>query len=347
MGSKKDLTEEQKISIIDGYLRKNSVRTIAALVGCGKTAAWNVIREYCRSGISAVQKKKKRLGRPKLLTPSNRANLKSMVTNGNRRLNLSQITNIFNRRKKRKVSKSTIRRTLHEERLRSCVARPKPLVSPVNAEKRLTWAHVHENWTVRNFKRILWSDETTVRIFQQSPCRVWREPHEEWSIECLSCTVKQSPGRMYWGCFSWFGVGPLIPLSSSATGASHVEILQKYVVPALEKYPGIMDRGRPAFQQDNARPHTAKIAKKFIEDNRIRLMDWPPQSPDLNPIENLWYEVKKSVCRKPKPSNLEELDRLVQEAWHDVPLEYCRHLIESMPDRVTACITAKGEPTKY
>jgi transposase len=171
---------------------------------------------------------------------------------------------------------------------------------------------------------------------------VWRESNEEWDIECLSSTVNNSPGCMYWGCFSWYGPGPLIPLSSSVTGATYVEILRKYALPTIKEFPGNADRGRPLFQQDNAKPHTAKVTRQFFEDNNIRVMDWPPQSPDQNPIENLWHEIKNSVRRKVKPSNLDELNVLIQQAWREIPPELCRHLIDSMPNRIIACITAKG-----
>jgi transposase len=346
MGSKKDLTEGQRGSIIYGYLRKDSVRAIAAAVGCGRSSVYNVIKKFRESSTLAP---KNRPGRPRILTPLDRANLKSLVTNGNRRLNIAQITNLFNiqsRKKKTPVSKSTVRRALHDENLKSCVVRPKPFVSPENTKKRLDWCLAHKDWSIRRFRHVLWSDETTVCLFLGSPGRAWRESHEKWDIECLNSTVKRSPGRMYWGCFSWYGVGPLIPLNSTATGASHVDILQRYVLPALENFEGRKDC-RPFFQQDNARPHTAKVAMQFINENRIRTMDWPPQSPDLNPIENLWAEVKKSVLRKPKPSNLSQLDILVKQAWYDIPPEYCRKLIMSMPDRVTACIRVGGKPTKY
>ena len=95
------------------------------------------------------------------------------------------------------------------------------------------------------------------------------------------------------------------------------------------------------------KPHTAKVTKKFLKDNNIRVMDWPPQSPDLNPIENLWHEVKSYVRRKTKPDTLDDLDILVQQAWRKIPPEYIRSLIKSMPNRVAACIAAKGGPTKY
>jgi transposase len=345
MGMNKELTADQRGAIIYGYLKKDSYRHIADLINCGKTTVGNVIKKFRETG--SVDSRIKRSGRPKLLTSTDRSNLKELVTNGNRRLNLAQVTNLFTIKKKIHVSRSTIRRALHEEDLKSCVARPKPLITPKNIEKRLAWCHTYEHWTVRRFWRVLWSDECTFRLFQGSTCRVWRESHEEWDLECLRSTVSNSPGCMYWGCFSWYGPGPLIPLSSSVTGASYVEILRKYTLPTINEFPGNADRGRPLFQQDNAKPHTAKITKQFFEDNNIRVMDWPPQSPDLSPIENLWHEVKNSVRRKAKPNNLDELNDLIQQAWREIPPELCRYLIISMPNRITACITAEGGPTKY
>jgi transposase len=345
MGSKKDLTATQRGAIIYGFLRKDSYRTIAANIGCEKSVVGNIIRKYRETGTAEPQSK--RPGRSSLLTVSDRSALKTLVINGNRRLNAAQITTVFNTQTKLNISKKTIRRTLKKENLSSCIARPKPLVSPINALKRLTWCLARKDWTARHFRRILWSDESSFQLFQQVFCRVWHEPYEEWDIECLSCTVKRSPSCMFWGCFSWYGIGPLVPLINNATGASHVEILRKYAIPTLKKYPESIDRGRPLFQQDNARPHTSKIATTFLEDNKVRILDWPAQSPDLNPIENLWHEVKMSVCRKPKPSNLNDLKILVKQAWCDIPPETCRRLVDSMPDRVAACIAADGGPTKY
>ncbi|CAG8700832.1 8505_t:CDS:1, partial [Ambispora gerdemannii] len=125
-------------------------------------------------------------------------------------------------------------------------------------------------WTARHFRRVLWSDESTFCLFQQSSCRVWREPHEEWDIECVSSTVKHSPSLMHWGCFPWYGTGPLVALNGSATGKSHVEILRRFVLPTLETYPGNVDRGQPWFQQDNARPHTSNAASNFLKENKVR-----------------------------------------------------------------------------
>ena len=226
---------------------------------------------------------------------------------------------------------------------------PKPLVSKVNIVTCLSWCLAHQNWSVRRFRRVLWSDESTVSLFQQgSCCRVWREPNEEWSVSCVTSMVKYSSKRMYWGTFSWCDVSLLVPLQSSVTAASYTETLQRHLLPALEGFPGISDRGRPLFQQDNARPHTAKLTKGFLAENHVRVVDWPAQSPDLNPIENVWQELKRMVQRNSnKLTNLMELDNQVLQAWRNVPPEFCRRLVDSMPHRIAACIAAAGGPTKY
>src|SRR6185437_2826172 len=173
MGSLKDLTESQRGAIIYGYNRGDSFRTIAAAVGCCKSSVGNVIEEYKRLGAEAQKKKKKRAGKSKILPYSDQENLKSFVTNGNRRLSLTQITNHYNFQNGITISESTIRRALHDLNLNSCVATSKPLITADNMEKRYNWALEHQNWTVRNFRRVLWSDETYIRLFLGSPSKVW------------------------------------------------------------------------------------------------------------------------------------------------------------------------------
>ncbi|CAG8658847.1 11532_t:CDS:1, partial [Ambispora gerdemannii] len=153
MGSEKDLTEEQKGAIVYGYRKNDSYRTIAANVGCRKSVVGNVIRRFCESG--TVKSQAVRTGRPPLLTVSDRSVLKTLVTSENRRLNLAQITTTLAAQTKRNVSRKTVRRALHKEDLWSRVARPKPLISTVNAARRLAWCLAHKDWTARHFRRVL------------------------------------------------------------------------------------------------------------------------------------------------------------------------------------------------
>ena len=136
------------------------------------------------------------------------------------------------------------------------------------------------------------------------------------------------------------------PTTSRVSNRSlHAVTIRKHVAPTLKKhYP----HGNGIFQEDNAAPHRAKVAAAAREAAGIVLLPWPAQSPDLNPIENLWTEMKAMVRRRsPPPSNLIELEQHVKAAWKDLAPEYYRKLIESMPARMKAVITANGCITKY
>jgi len=213
-------------------------------------------------------------------------------------------------------------------------------------EAHIAWCLEHQSWTKDDWSKVLWSDESTFSQFQQSQCsRVWREPSEEYNISCVSATVKHSPSRMFWGCFSRQGVGPIVPLFGTATGTSHVTILQRFVMRTMRR---VFPNGDGWFQEDNARLHTSKVAKKFHTENGLRKLSWPAQSPDLNPIENLWADVKKSIRgRKKMPSNIAELEQHVNKAWRKILIQTIENLVDSMPQRIQAVIKAKGGPTKY
>ena len=75
-------------------------------------------------------------------------------------------------------------------------------------------------------------------------------------------------------------------------------------------------------------------------------MEWPSQSPDLNPIESLWYDLKMAEHER-NPSNLKELEQFLQEEWKQIPVERCAKLIDTYPKRLAAVIAAKGGSTKY
>jgi transposase len=101
------------------------------------------------------------------------------------------------------------------------------------------------------------------------------------------------------------------------------------------------------FQHDNASSHTASKVKNWFYDSKIQVMMWPPQSPDLNPIEHLWDYLKKKLREYPQANNLDELWERVQDVWNNISPEYCLKLIRSMPDRLAALRRSKGGYTRF
>ncbi|KAG2457585.1 TCB1 transposase, partial [Polypterus senegalus] len=101
-----------------------------------------------------------------------------------------------------------------------------------------------------------------------------------------------------------------------------------------------------AHHQENNPKHTAKISKEWLQDNSVNVLEWPSQSPDLNPIEHLWRDLKMAVHRH-FPSNLMELERCCKEEWAKLAKDWCAKLVASYSKRLEAVIAAKGASTKY
>ncbi|UYV73870.1 Transposase [Cordylochernes scorpioides] len=99
------------------------------------------------------------------------------------------------------------------------------------------------------------------------------------------------------------------------------------------------------YQQDNARPHTARISQQALQD--VQMLPWPPYSPDLSPIEHVWDIIGRRLHALPQPRSEDELWQMVEREWRAIPQDAIRTLIDSLPRRVAACIAVRGGPTCY
>ena len=102
------------------------------------------------------------------------------------------------------------------------------------------------------------------------------------------------------------------------------------------------------MQEDNAPWHTATIIGKYLANKEIKRIKWPPQSPDLNPIENLWKYIKDMISKqKHKVSSAREMRQALMIIWPQIDENFLLKLCDSVPSRWEACLKNKGGATKY
>ena len=105
--------------------------------------------------------------------------------------------------------------------------------------------------------------------------------------------------------------------------------------------------GRPGlFQEDNAKPHSARVTTAWLHSKRVRELDWPACSSDLSPIENVWRIMKRKIAQR-RPRTVEQLKLYIKQEWERIPPENLQKLVSSVPKRLLNVIKRKGDVTKW
>ena len=323
--------------ILEGY----SCRDVAKKTGVGKSTVSRIVKKL------ESNKENINTGRPSKLTPRDRRSIVNQIESG-KMDNAVEATKFINSVISSQVSTHTVRRALKEEGMRAVVKDKKPYLKPAHRKTRLSFAHKYRHWTVHDWKMVIWSDETKINRFgSDGKVWVWKRKGERLSDRTTTPTVKHGGGSvMVWGCMGWNGVGILQEVEGILDSIQYVDILASGIPESREKLD--LEGEGFYFQQDNDSKHTSKLAQKWFEDHGINLLDWPAQSPDLNPIEHLWEHAKRQLKKyDTPPKGVHDLWNRLAEEWDKIPPEVCQNLIESMPRRCEAVIKAKGGNTKY
>lgn len=318
-----------------------STRDVAKQLGISKStiALW---RANNRENIP-----EKRTGRPRKLSARDDIAIARLVSTGK----VSTATAIQQTLKHdlgQDVHRTTVARSLRRSNLGAFVKRKKPLLALKHRKARLAFAKKYRNWTKEDWKRVFFSDETKInRWGSDGRDYCWRRRGEKLRDHHVVPTIKHGGGSiMVWGCFCTAGPGYTCKIEGTMDAEDYRAILASDLRDSLEYYSNKIPD--PIFQHDNDPKHTAKKTKEWLEDSSIEVLDWPSQSPDLNPIEHLWCTTKNKLKEYPTaPTNTDQLWDRVVEVWNALTAEECTALIDSMPRRIAAVIAAKGGHTKY
>jgi transposase len=317
-----------------------SVREISKRLGVGIGSVSNISKAI---GI----KKKNKTGRPRKLTDRDVSFCVREITS-DRSPTASAVSKTLKNKFNIQVSPDTIARALKKKGMKPGEKKKKPLLSKKNVKARLEFAKEHADWTEDDWSRVIFSDETKINRFN-SDGRSWcwfRDPNELTSRVVKQSVKHGGGGVMVWGCITSQGVGYCCKIDNILDQYLYKNILEDELMKTIEYYE--FEPKKVIFQHDNDPKHTAKSVKEWIQNQEFKTMVWPAQSPDLNPIENLWSQLKRRLNKYDSPpKGINELWERIQETWNNIQPETCLNLINSMPARISSVIKSKGRWTKY
>ena len=356
-----ELSEAQRIFILAQAEGGCGTAEIADALGCSRRAIQKVIHRWKTDSTTT---RRDRMGRPPKLTSRDHRRLLRIVKR-EPKIEYSALVREAGfwdtQHDQPTISQSTIQRVLDEEGYHKFRSKRRPFISSPVAKIRHEFAQRWCNFSWDGDTVVKFSDECSIaRGSGRNTQWVWRLPAQKWSKEMIEpVSTRRQPARMVWGAI-WMSAGgqigrsPLVIMTRDASANRRGYTARSYIQ-ALEE--GLLDNYSPGewFMQDNAPIHTATHSRDWLEDHGVATMDWPPYSPDLKPIEHLWWALKKKLhdlhpefdTIGDSAEEWEAFENGLVEAWFAIPDTLIASLILSMPQRIRAVIQAKGYQTKY
>ena len=291
---------------------------------------------------SGIYSDAKRSGRPKKTTPRADNVMKRQVMKSPTR-SAKKIRAELNKASVSVSRRTVSRRLVQEFGLKSRKPAKKPKLTAAMKTKRLQFALQHKDWTTAQWSKVLFSDESTIQQFAARKKNVRRPSGTRYDEKYTQQTIKHPPSVITWRAISIKGTAGLFFLQPGTTmnGQKYLNLMKE----KLQLHMSVHEC--TIFMQDGAPCHRSKIVKEYFKEKKITLLQWPGNSPDLNPIENFWTVLKNKVSEK-YPASISALIEAIKLVWiREMPKDLCKNLIESIPRRIKAVIKAHGGNTKY
>ena len=208
----------------------------------------------------------------------------------------------------------------------------------MNKRKRLLWCReaIRAN---ESFDDVVFTDESTVQLDHHSRL-CFRKSHRP---RVLKQRAKHPVKLHIWGGISKRGATCIVMFSGLMNAERLIRIYEAGLIPFLnERFPG----GHRLYQ-DNDPKHSSVAVEVYFEEKGVNWWATPPESPDLNPIENVWGSLKQYLKNVYKPKILEELKSGIQQFWQTLTPERCTHYINHLRKVIPKVIQEEGGPSGY
>jgi transposase len=244
------------------------------------------------------------------------------------------------------LSPRTVRRRLDEVGLLGCVQQEEHAYTDENIRRRISFAEGYSRWMEDDWSRVMFSDETHFylghhgREYVQRPVGAGLDPKYTLKTEL----AERLEGKVsLWGCICVKGLGHAELYVDTLNARRYQNILALNLVSSAQQF---WPQGQWWFQQDNWSVHTAGTSQAWFHNHGIDLIDWPAWSPDLNPIENLWSDLKRRVYTH-HAKTMEELEHWIGMEWQATDLNFISHICSSMPQRLQLVLDNNGHKINY
>lgn len=325
-----------------GYLEAGkSIRWAAHALNVSKST---VERWWNRYRIEGHVRRKEGSGRPRLTSPAQDRKLVVKIKR-NRFSPVSRLSREWERSCRISISVRTATRRAVMAGLPARRPAQRIPLSPIHKRRRKQWCLHHLSWS-SEWDRVLWTDESRFCLdFADGRVRVRRMANERYVAACICEHDRYRGGSvMIWGGIWRNGRTVAVICNGNLNSAGYLsQIITPVVIPTVHEHDLIL-------QQDNARPHVARIVTETLEQSSIEVLPWPARSPDLSPIEHLWDVIGRRLYHEDQPNpptDLRTLEQRLVEEWNAVPQTVIQHLLNNVPNRLRQCLQKSGGHTSY
>jgi len=308
--------------VISKIVWNKSYRMIEEKIGCDYSWASKVVRKFEEDGRKIIDHRINNGGQNSKMEEEVLDYIEDYYHNNRNALNRDVISGL-ERDMKVRMSESTLKEA--KKSLGFVANKPKIIrdITPENILERFQYCQDHLN---DKFSNCLFTDESSVQLFENRSL-VWWQPSFEERPELL---MNPKKGKiMVWGGISRRKKTELVIIrineEEKVDKFYYRNILNDYCVKCMNATYGT---GHWRLMQDNATPHKAGVIKNWLKENKIRAIDHPSYSPDLNPIEKVWNYIKQQLYHQPF-SCLQELEYCIKSIWQSIDLVYINKLIDN------------------